>query len=142
MFLCLFIYPCFYVTTVQANTIITLPDILQIIQKQTRNKQTIIYMYRPKEIIIAGRRFKIIYRLIEDYGRFDYERQIIIIRESLNEREVFQTIIHESFHAMLYISGVSFAIDSEKIEEAIIRCFDNFLMPAIESQLNKLINEK
>ena len=98
-------------------------------------------MYKPKEIIIAGRRFKIIYRSIEDYGRFDYDRQIIIIRESLNEREIYQTIIHEAFHAMLYISGVSFAIDSERIEEAIIRCFDNFLMPAIESQLEKLMND-
>ena len=94
--------------------------------------------YRPKEIRIAGKRFKIIYQEdLEDFGRFDYENQLIVIRSTLNQREIYQTIIHEAFQASLYISGVSFAIDSEKIEEAIIRCFDNFLLPVIEDQINK-----
>ena len=94
--------------------------------------------YRPKEILIAGKRFKIIYQDdLEDFGRFDYENQLIIIRASLSQREIYQTIIHEAFHVALYISGISFAIDSEKLEEAIIRCFDNFLLPLIEDQIKK-----
>jgi len=102
--------------------------------KPIRNKPE----YRPKEIRIAGKRFKIIYQDdLEDFGRFDYENQLIIIRSTLNQREIYQTIIHEAFHVALYISGVSFAIDSEKIEESIIRCFDNFLLPVIEDQINK-----
>lgn len=94
--------------------------------------------YKPSKIFIAGKRFKIIYQEdLEDFGRFDYENQIIIIRSTLNQREIYQTIIHEAFHVALYLSGVSFAIDSEKIEEAIIRCFDNFLLPLIEDQIKR-----
>jgi Zn-dependent peptidase ImmA (M78 family) len=94
--------------------------------------------YRPKEIRIAGKRFKIVYEISEDFGRFDYEKQIVFIRENLSQREIFQTLIHESFHIALWVSGVSFAIDSERIEEALIRCFDNFLLSVIEEQLKAL----
>lgn len=93
--------------------------------------------YRPKSIRIAGIAFKIQYKPINDYGLCDIDKKLITIRETLSNQETLETILHESLHACLAVSGLSYLLDNEETEEALIRCIDHLYIPIVKSQLSR-----
>ena len=93
--------------------------------------------YRPKSIRIAGIAFKIQYKQMNDYGLCDIDKKLITIRETLSNQETLETILHESLHACLAVSGLSYLLDNEETEEALIRCIDHLYIPIVKSQLSR-----
>tara|TARA_R100000278_G_scaffold38503_1_gene34151 strand:+ start:55 stop:363 length:309 start_codon:yes stop_codon:yes gene_type:complete len=91
--------------------------------------------YKPKTITIAGIPFKIQYKQMNDYGLCDIDKKVITIRESLSNQETLETILHESLHACLALSGLSYLLNNEDTEEALIRCIDSLYIPIVKSQL-------
>ena len=91
--------------------------------------------YKPKSISIAGVPFNIQYKLIEDFGACDIDKKLITIRESLSNQETLETILHESLHACLALSGLSYLLNNEDTEEALIRCIDSLYIPIVKNQL-------
>lgn len=91
--------------------------------------------YKPKSIQIAGIAFRIQYRAINDYGLCDIDKKLITIRKTLTNQETLETILHESLHACLAVSGLSYLLDNEETEEALIRCIDHLYIPVVKSQL-------
>ena len=91
--------------------------------------------YKPKTITIAGVPFKIQYKQMNDYGLCDIDKKVITIRESLSNQETLETILHESLHACLALSGLSYLLNNEDTEEALIRCIDSLYIPIVKSQL-------
>ena len=100
------------------------------------------YYYKPKSIAIAGVPFKIQYRSINDFGACDVDKKVITIRESLSNQETLETILHESLHACLALSGLSYLINNEDTEEALIRCIDSLYIPIVKNQLSRYKSEK
>ena len=98
--------------------------------------------YKPKSISIAGVPFKIQYKQINDYGLCDIDKRIITIRESLSNQETLETILHESLHACLAVSGLSYLLNSEDTEEALIRCIDSLYIPIVKNQLSRYKSKK
>ena len=92
-------------------------------------------LYKPKSISIAGITFKILYKPMADYGDFDIDKKLISIRDNLTTQETLETILHESLHACLAVSGLSYLIDSVETEEALVRCIDHLYLPVIQKQL-------
>mgnify|MGYP001303679549 CR=1 FL=1 len=97
-------------------------------------------MYKPKSISVAGVTFKIQYKPINDYGLCDIDKKLITIRDTLTAQETLETILHESLHACLSVSGLSYLINNEDTEEALIRCIDSLFIPIVKSQLSKYKN--
>ena len=93
------------------------------------------YYYKPKQVTIAGITFKILYKSMNDYGDFDIDKKLISIRDNLTNQETLETILHESLHACLAVSGLSYLIDSDETEEALVRCIDHLYIPVIQKQL-------
>tara|TARA_R100001198_G_C5198767_1_gene188612 strand:+ start:572 stop:880 length:309 start_codon:yes stop_codon:yes gene_type:complete len=91
--------------------------------------------YKPKTITIAGVPFKIQYKQMNDYGLCDIDKKVITIRESLSNQETLETILHESLHACLAVSGLSYLLNNEDTEEALIRCIDSLYIPIVKNQL-------
>ncbi|HAI19120.1 MAG TPA: hypothetical protein DCM10_14475 [Xanthomarina gelatinilytica] len=91
--------------------------------------------YKPKTITIAGVPFKIQYKQMNDYGLCDIDKKVITIRESLSNQETLETILHEALHACLALSGLSYLINNEDTEEALIRCIDSLYIPIVKNQL-------
>lgn len=98
-------------------------------------------MYKPKSISIAGVLFKIQYKPIEDFGACDIDKRIITIRETLTNKETLETLLHESLHACFALSGLSYLINNEETEEAIIRCIDALYIPIVKTQLYRYDKE-
>jgi hypothetical protein len=98
-------------------------------------------MYKPKSISIAGVLFKIQYKPIEDFGACDIDKRIITIRETLTNKETLETILHESLHACLAVSGLSYLLNNEETEEALIRCVDHLYIPIVKNQLYRYNKE-
>lgn len=92
--------------------------------------------YKPKTISIAGVPFKIQYKPINDFGLCDVDKKVITIRDSLNNQETLETLLHESLHACLAVSGLSYLLNNEDTEEALIRCIDSLYIPIVKSQLS------
>tara|TARA_R100001594_G_scaffold90036_1_gene124529 strand:- start:488 stop:793 length:306 start_codon:yes stop_codon:yes gene_type:complete len=94
--------------------------------------------YKPKQITIGGQKYSIVYkRNLEDFGTLDTDKKIITIRDNLKIPELLDTILHEAFHACLEISGLSYLLDDENKEEALVRAFDGLLLPVIKRELKK-----
>ena len=98
--------------------------------------------YRPKSISIAGVMFKIQYKSINDYGLCDIDKKLITIRDTLTAQETLETILHESLHACLAVSGLSYLLNNEDTEEALIRCIDSLYIPIVKSQLARYKSKK
>ena len=98
-------------------------------------------MYKPKSISIAGITFKVQYKPINDYGLCDIDKKVITIRDSLSNQETLETILHESLHACLAVSGLSYLLNNEDTEEALIRCIDSLYIPIIKNQLSRYKNK-
>lgn len=94
--------------------------------------------YKPKQITIGGQKYSIVYkRNLEDFGVLDTDKKIITIRDNLKIPDLLDTLLHEAFHACLEISGLSYLLDDENKEEALVRAFDGLLLPVIKRELKK-----
>ena len=94
----------------------------------------------PKALRIAGQRVRIrIADLSDDdvFGYYSHDRKIIFLSESLEEKELLDTLRHELMEASLCISGVGFCESFE--QEAVVRCMDEVFFPAYE-RLLKIIS--
>lgn len=92
--------------------------------------------YKPKNILIAGQRIQIEYKKnLEEFGSFNVDNLTITIRDSLTPKETLSTIIHESMHCVLALSGLSYLIDDEAKEEALVRAVDYLLIPIIKREI-------
>tara|TARA_R100001463_G_scaffold66915_2_gene120563 strand:+ start:10 stop:330 length:321 start_codon:yes stop_codon:yes gene_type:complete len=98
--------------------------------------------YKPKQILIAGIAFKIQYKPINDFGLCDIDKKTITIRETLSNKETLETLLHESLHACLAVSGLSYLLDNEETEEALIRCIDHLYIPIVKNQLSRYKSKK
>ena len=71
----------------------------------------------PKSLRIAGQRVRIrIADLSDDdvFGYYSHDRKIIFLSESLEEKELLDTLRHELMEASLCISGVGFCESFEQ----------------------------
>lgn len=93
--------------------------------------------YKPKTITIAGVPFNIQYKQINDFGLCDVDKKLITVRDSLSNQETLETILHESLHACLALSGLSYLLNNEDTEEALIRCIDSLYIPIVKNQLSR-----
>jgi hypothetical protein len=93
---------------------------------------------KPRQITIGGHKYQIVYKKdLEDFGTLDVDKKIITLRENLKDTERLDTILHEAFHACLALSGLSYLIDDENKEEALVRAFDSLLLPVIKREVRK-----
>jgi len=99
--------------------------------------------YKPRQITIGGQKYKITYQKnLEDFGTLDVDKKIITVRENLSTQERLDTILHEAYHASLALSGLSYLLDDENKEEALVRAFDSILLPVIKKELRKIQKTK
>jgi len=98
-------------------------------------------MYKPKSISIAGIMFKIHYKPMNDFGLCDIDKKTITIRDTLTAQEKLETLLHESLHACLAVSGLSYLLNNEETEEALIRCIDSLYIPIVKNQLYRYNKE-
>ena len=92
--------------------------------------------YKPKEVIIAGHKFTIVYKTMKDYGELDVDNKKIFISNKIKGEMLLDTIIHEGFHAMLALSGLGYILEDvqSELEEALVRAYENILTPFIKEQ--------
>jgi Zn-dependent peptidase ImmA (M78 family) len=95
--------------------------------------------YKPKQITIGGIKYKVVYQKnLDDFGTLDTDKKIITIRDNLKPQELLDTLLHEAFHACLEVSGLSYLLDDENKEEALVRAFDSLMLPTIKRELKKV----
>lgn len=75
---------------------------------------------------------------LKSIGEFNGDKNLISIRKGLTKKEEADTILHECGHAVLFYSGVSFAIDNYELEEAIVRAIEYNLLPLVREVYEKL----
>tara|TARA_R110002020_G_scaffold458135_1_gene675397 strand:+ start:401 stop:736 length:336 start_codon:yes stop_codon:yes gene_type:complete len=94
------------------------------------NKKTAM-KYRPDKITVGGIDFEIVYKTMKHYGELDFEARKINISNEIKEEFLFDTIMHEAFHAVCAIAGLSYIIEDAhpELEEAIVRASDNLFFP-------------
>ena len=94
------------------------------------NKKTTL-KYRPDKITVGGIDFEIVYKTMKDYGELDFEARKISISNEIKDEFLFDTIMHEVFHAVLAIAGLSYIMEDAhtELEEAIVRASDNLFFP-------------
>jgi hypothetical protein len=64
-------------------------------------------------------------------GYCDYGSQTILIDTSLNETKRLSVLLHESIHAILYLSGQSQLLDDDR-EESLVLALEYGLAPALQ----------
>ena len=83
-------------------------------------------MKKPQRIQVLGEWFKIEHTdLIPEglCGDCDVDNKVIRIEQSLEGKTFKETLIHEKFHAMLTLSGLSQFL-SDELEEALCRLIE------------------
>lgn len=98
--------------------------------------------YKPKEIIIAGVKFDIVYKTMKDFGQLDFDERKILVSNKIKGEVLLDTVIHEAVHAMLSFSGLGYILEDvqTELEEALVRAFDNIAMPLIKEQIKLYYN--
>ena len=93
--------------------------------------------YKPKEIIIAGKKFAIVYKTMKDFGELDFDAKKIYVSNKIKGEVLLDTIIHEAVHVMLSFSGLGYILEDvqTELEEALVRAFDNIAIPIIKEQI-------
>ena len=96
----------------------------------------------PKTVTIGGVKVAVRWRKNlpgGDWGGYDHDSHLIVLsREHCVTQELAaNTLLHEMNHAALAIGGVSYVL-SGKAEEAVVRNFDDILLPAIRRVLSSL----
>ena len=83
----------------------------------------------PGHITIGGKRIEVIEDLdLAEYGTFSPDEWVIHIGLSARANPL-ETLRHEMIHACFAIAGISHLRRFE--EEAVVRCLDNLLFPAL-----------
>ena len=92
--------------------------------------------YKPTELTIAGQKFSIEYKTMDEYGELHFDKKKIYISNLIKDQVLLDTIVHEAFHAMLSISGLAYILEDahEQLEEALVRAYENILAPFITEQ--------
>jgi hypothetical protein len=87
-------------------------------------------------VTIGGMRITVRIADQEDWGTFHGDaREITISKRAVVEGKFLPTLMHEMLHAALFISGITWAIESN-MEEAVVRAIENLYFPAV-SRLKK-----
>lgn len=76
----------------------------------------------PKHLTIGGRKIKIILdEDIDEHGLYYHDARKIVINPT--KEEPLASLLHESIHAVLTISGLAEVLD-DKLEEAVCRAVE------------------
>ena len=96
----------------------------------------IVPKYKPDKITVGGIDFEIVYKTMKDYGELDFEGRKINISNEIKEEFLFDTIMHEAFHAVCAIAGLSYILEEShsELEEALVRASDNMFFPLFKEQ--------
>ena len=98
-----------------------------------------------KTIKIMGKRIKIektdLLKSDGCLGDFDGDKKLIRIHKDLTGDDEREAILHESLHAILFYSGVAFAIKDDDLEEAVVRALE-YNLPDVLKELNKKPRKK
>lgn len=98
---------------------------------------------KPKQIIILGKKIKIVYKSLTPLmGEYDGDNGIIYIDEELKGEEFQSTLLHEILHTILHLTGMVHAIfhNQEQPEEGIVYALENGLSSLVK--LNCLTTKK
>ncbi len=92
--------------------------------------------YKPKEVVIAGHKFSIVYKAMKDFGELDFDRNTIYISNKIKGEVLLDTIIHEGVHVMLAISGLGCILEDvqNELEESLVRAYENIVTPFLKEQ--------
>ena len=92
---------------------------------------------KPKEIIVAGTKFDIVYKTMKDFGELDFDEKKIYVSNKIKGEVLLDTIIHEAVHVMLSFSGLGYILEDvqTELEEALVRAFDNIAIPLVKEQI-------
>jgi|TARA_R110002051_G_scaffold298927_1_gene365961 hypothetical protein len=96
-------------------------------------------MSAPKTIRVAGQTIKIVIVNLSDdnlFGYYSHDRKTIFLSETLEKKELLNTLRHELMEASLCISGVGWCETYE--QEAVVRCMDEVFFPAYERLLKRI----
>ena len=96
-------------------------------------KKTVI----PPRIDVGGIEFKVILSKIKDFGDMDIDTKTIRVRADLKPEEAFDTLMHETVHAALAVSGLTNILDDDNLEEAIVRMTDYLIFPLYKKQYDE-----
>jgi|TARA_R100001079_G_C4377031_1_gene121437 energy-converting hydrogenase A subunit M len=96
-------------------------------------KKTVI----PSTIDVGGIEFKVVLSKIKDFGDMDIDTKTIRVRADLKPEEAFDTLMHETVHAALAVSGLTNILDDDNLEEAIVRMTDYLIFPLYKKQYDE-----
>ena len=91
----------------------------------------------PTTIDVGGIEFKVILSKIKDFGDMDIDTKTIRVRADLKPEEAFDTLMHETVHAALAVSGLTNILDDDNLEEAIVRMTDYLIFPLYKKQYDE-----
>jgi energy-converting hydrogenase A subunit M len=91
----------------------------------------------PTKIDVGGIEFKVILSKIKDFGDMDIDTKTIRVRADLKPEEAFDTLMHETVHAALAVSGLTNILDDDNLEEAIVRMTDYLIFPLYKKQYDE-----
>jgi hypothetical protein len=87
----------------------------------------------PKKVKIGGITLKVLVESdLDSWGEYRSDDCVIAlsVRACESEKTMRETLRHEMIHAALDISGLTYS--QSYCEEAIVRCLDRLLFPALE----------
>ena len=87
-------------------------------------------MNLPDYIMIGGKKVQIIIKDMDLIGQYISDQDGARIFLKKDQPNLLDALFHELVHACLDISGVGYLFD-EGQEEAIVRCLENILLPAL-----------
>lgn len=98
----------------------------------------------PTKITIMGVTFKIKYltRMGDNFGMTNSATKTISIQKKLPDEEKEATLLHECIHAILFVSGSSFMLESLDNTEQSQGNFEELLVRALEHGLAPIVKMK
>lgn len=69
----------------------------------------------------------------ENYGEYDSDKRLIVIRKGLNPDDYADTLLHEVSHVLPYVAGVRRVIMTASQEEEYIRATTPFMLSALRN---------
>ena len=86
-------------------------------------------MKKLSSVNVVGKKIKIIYEDMEDWGECLTDQKVIhLSTKCLHDPEVhWWTLVHEVTHFIFEVSGIAFMEDND--EEAYVRCVENLVIP-------------
>lgn len=93
-------------------------------------------MKKLSSINVLGKKIKIIYKDMENWGECNVdEKQINISNKCLKDSEQhWWTLVHEVTHLIFELSGLAYMETND--EEAYVRCVENLVIPWVLNNLH------